>query len=106
MSTMPRGLGSRLQGPRPWDQPSGNRDPVQVLHCPCARRRCSRQPGPVTASPHTCRSISAPRVNFSLTHIRRRAASQNNLGFKFFGLNILKGTYPPAQGAKGCFRGS
>lgn len=31
---------------------------------------------------------------------------QDNLGFKLFGLNILKGTHPPAQGAKGCFRGS
>ena len=107
MSTMPRGLGSSLQGPLalgPALREQGSSTGAALTSCVL----------PLQPAAWACHTLTThlplhfcPACKFLFnTHQEKGSKCQNNLGFKFFGLKILKGTYPPAQGAKGCFRGS
>lgn len=107
MSTVPRGLGSSLQGPPALGPALGEQGSstgaALPLHAP-----------PLQPAAWACRTLTThlplhfcPACKFLFnTHQEKGSKCQNNLGFKLFGLNILKGTHPPVQGAKGCFRGS
>ena len=107
MSTAARGLGSSLQGTPALGPTLGGQGSSTGAALPL-------RASPLHPAAWACRTLTTPlRLHFCpackfLFHTCQEKGSkcQDNLGFKLFGLNILKGTHPPAQGAKGCFRGS
>lgn len=96
MSIAARGELQACRAPWPWDPPSpGGRGPVQMLPYPSGHRSFSR--GLDLLHPHHTPAVHFCPVPLFNTCQEKGSKCQDNLGFKLLGLNILKGTHPPAQ---------